>query len=141
LAVPCIARSKEAGLTHRVDRARVPLRSGFMYIDCAGFEIGCMVSEVPRLLRRRKERGVLPDRPWVNEYRSILLNANGLRKGPCCGYTLSLSGMPDACFPVVQPRWRQARQAGIFEGFVEPRPVCVPSSCRASLHRCDIELS
>jgi hypothetical protein len=46
-----------------VDRARVPLHSDFVYIDCAGFEIGCMVSGVPRLLRRRKERVVVLDRP------------------------------------------------------------------------------
>jgi hypothetical protein len=60
-----------------MDRARVPLRSGFTDIDCAGFEIGCMVSEVPELLRRRKQRGGLPDHPRFIEYVSILLNATG----------------------------------------------------------------
>jgi hypothetical protein len=36
-----------------------------------------MVSEVPELLRRRKQRGGLPDHPRFIEYVSILLNATG----------------------------------------------------------------
>jgi hypothetical protein len=51
-----------------------------------------MVTKVPELLRRKSERGVVPDRPRVVGYRLILLNANGLRKGPRIGYTLASPG-------------------------------------------------
>jgi len=55
---------------------------------------GCMVTKVPELLRRGRERGVVPDRPEVIGYVSILLNATGLRKRPRIGYTRARQAVP-----------------------------------------------
>ena len=63
-------------------------------IDCADFMGGCMVTKVPGLLRRRKERGDEPVHPQVIGYLSILLNATGLRKCPGIGYTRALQVRP-----------------------------------------------
>ncbi|CAE6721431.1 hypothetical protein R69927_02995 [Paraburkholderia domus] len=53
-----------------------------------------MVTKVPELLRRGRERGVVRDRPQVTGYVSILLNATGLRKGPRIGYTRAQQTVP-----------------------------------------------
>jgi hypothetical protein len=53
-----------------------------------------MVTKVPELLRRGRERGVVPDRPEVIGYVSILLNATGLRKRPRIGYTRARQAVP-----------------------------------------------
>ncbi|WP_165848048.1 hypothetical protein [Paraburkholderia lacunae] len=53
-----------------------------------------MVTKVPVLLRRGRERGVVPDHPQIVEYLSILLNANGLRKGSRIGYTRAQTAIP-----------------------------------------------
>jgi hypothetical protein len=77
----------EAELAHRVARSLVPANCNCASVDCANFMGGCMVTKVPVLLRRGRERGVVPDHPQVIGYVSILLNATGLRKGPRIGYT------------------------------------------------------
>src|SRR6185437_15888522 len=58
--------------------------------DCADFMDGCMVTKVPEMLREEQAWcHAWPDRPRVIGYVSILLNATGLRKSPCIGYTLA----------------------------------------------------
>ncbi len=88
------ARVGEAELAHWLARSLAPAICNCASIDCANFMGGCMVPKVPELLRRRRERGVVRDRPQVTGYISILLNATGLRKRPCIGYTRAQQTVP-----------------------------------------------
>ncbi|CAB3635827.1 hypothetical protein [Paraburkholderia rhynchosiae] len=46
-----------------------------------------MVTKLPELLRKKRGRGLVPDRSQSVRDVSILLNATGLRKSPGIGYT------------------------------------------------------
>ncbi|HEX7932841.1 MAG TPA: hypothetical protein VF573_07195 [Paraburkholderia sp.] len=93
-----------------------------------------MVTKLPELLRKKRGRGLAPDRSHFG-YVSILLNATGLRKSPGIGYTRArvaavsewLWGVPGGMCGGALPcesawqTWDRTRAVIVFEHFIGRR--------------------